>query len=99
MEKTRYCGESGLGGAGAVFTTDLDGFSLQYSRFMSSWSCFVGPRDLIISLPPHFYVALQSWVCVLSSLQILAKFCCPFFYLIFSPCLSSLFLSSKKKNV
>lgn len=52
--KPSYCGEGGLGGAEGVFITDLDGFSLQYSRFMSSWSCFVGPRDLIISLPASF---------------------------------------------
>lgn len=27
---------------------------LQYNRFLPSWSCFVGPRDLIISLPASF---------------------------------------------
>lgn len=64
---------------------------LQYSRFMSSWSSFVGPCNLIISLQPH--VVLQS------SLQILAEFCCLFFilfsHLVFLP--FSFHLRKKKR--
>lgn len=79
-------------GAGGVLTTDLDHVRPAVQQSVSSWSCIVGLRDLVMSLPASLLcdsavLGLYAFIPTNPSKTLSSPFC-P----ILSPCLYSFFL-------